>query len=163
MELSNEELSQRVAIIKRFKSLLEQQKAKFQEYLNVLELQQGKIEKEDAEAILAHTQLEEQIVSNIGTLQKVIVPIEQMYNSFGSPRLLNTEEKALGISLSKVQSDLNDLHSRIQIQTEQNQALLRAHMASIRQQLSDMKNPYRNTRSVYAPSQGIGSLVQINA
>ena len=47
-ELSAKELEERIAILRRFKSLLEQQRNKFQEYLTVLENQQNKIEKDDA-------------------------------------------------------------------------------------------------------------------
>ena len=46
-EISQEELEERIAIIKRFKKLLQQQRNKFEEYLLVLEKQSGKIEKED--------------------------------------------------------------------------------------------------------------------
>ena len=38
--LSKEELDERVAILKRFRALLEQQRTKFREYLKVLESQE---------------------------------------------------------------------------------------------------------------------------
>ena len=40
-ELSNQELEERVAILKRLRFLLEQQRSKFKEYLTVLEKQQN--------------------------------------------------------------------------------------------------------------------------
>ena len=80
-ELSQEELDERVAILRRFRSLLEQQRNKFREYLLVLEKQEGTIEAEDPDAIIAHSELEEQIVRNIGSLQKVIAPMQQLYQT----------------------------------------------------------------------------------
>lgn len=160
MELSSEELEQRVAVVRRFKSLLEQQKAKLIEYLDVLELQQKEIEAEDADAIMAHTRLEEQIVSNIGTLQKVIAPIEEMYASFSSAGLKAADLR----SVAEVQADLSDLHCRIQQQSRHNRDLLRNHMEVLKQQLTDMRNPFRNGRSVYADAaQDIGNIIHVNA
>lgn len=84
MQLTQEEIAERVAILKRFRTLLEQQRNKFQEYLHVLECQQGKIELEDGDALFAHAELEQQIVANISNLQKVIEPMQSMYNAVAS-------------------------------------------------------------------------------
>ncbi|MBR3548799.1 MAG: flagellar biosynthesis protein FlgN, partial [Treponema sp.] len=77
--LSKEELDERVAILKRFRALLEQQRTKFREYLKVLESQEKRINAEDAESLLAHTELEKRIVKGIASLQKVIVPMQDLY------------------------------------------------------------------------------------
>ena len=77
--LSQDEINERVAILKRFRHLLEQQRNKFKEYLVVLEKQEEGIKSEDDTVIVAQAELEQQIVSNITNLQKVIVPIENMY------------------------------------------------------------------------------------
>ena len=69
--ISQEELEERVAVLHRFKTLLQQQRNKFQEYLTVLEKQQDSITSENPEKLLAHTELEQEIVRNISTLQKV--------------------------------------------------------------------------------------------
>ena len=74
--LTQAEIDERTALLKRFRSLLEQQRAKFREYLKVLESQEKTIVAEDTESLLAHTELEQQIASNIISLQKVIKPIE---------------------------------------------------------------------------------------
>ena len=82
-EITHEELLERVALLRKFKSVLEQQRNKFKEYLSVLEKQQNSIESENPETILAHTELEQQVVKNISNLQKVIVPMSKMYKSLG--------------------------------------------------------------------------------
>ena len=56
-KLSQEELNERIQILKKFRQLLEQQRTKFQEYLKVLEAQESKINEENAEALLAHSEL----------------------------------------------------------------------------------------------------------
>ena len=68
-EITHEELLERVALLRKFKSVLEQQRNKFKEYLSVLEKQQNSIESENPETILAHTELEQQVVKNISNLQ----------------------------------------------------------------------------------------------
>ena len=70
--LSNEELEERVAILKRFRFLLEQQRNKFKEYLNVLEKQQNSIDAEDSEALIKHSELEQQIVKNISNFETFV-------------------------------------------------------------------------------------------
>ena len=79
MELTQAEIDERAAILRRFRSLLEQQRDKFREYLLVLESQSKVIQEENTESLLAHTELEQQIASHIISLQKVIKPMELMY------------------------------------------------------------------------------------
>ena len=77
--LSQEELAERVAIVKRFRALLEKQRSRFQEYLRILEMQEDEIGGQNADALLAHSELENQIVEGIDSLQKVIVPMRKLY------------------------------------------------------------------------------------
>ena len=79
--ISQEELDERMAILRRFRALLEQQRTKFREYLKVLEMQESKIAMQDTESIKAHSDLENQIVEGIGSLQKVIGPMQKLYLS----------------------------------------------------------------------------------
>ena len=51
-KISKEELDERVAILKKFRMLLEQQRKKFQEYLKVLESQENKIAEEDSDSLM---------------------------------------------------------------------------------------------------------------
>ena len=90
-ELTQEELDERVALLRKFRSVLEQQRNKFQEYLTVLEKQQDSITKENPESLIAHTELEQQVVKNIANLQKVIVPMSKMYKQSVPMYRLNPE------------------------------------------------------------------------
>ena len=158
MELTNEELNERVALLKKFRALLEQQRNKFQEYLTVLEKQQDSISKEDPEALLAHTELEQQVVKNIANLQKVIVPMTRMYKATNQ-NMPNSDQE----SITKIQNDLNDLQNKVLNQNKINRDLLRVHIDSIRQQIQNFKNPYKTNRSVYSQKQPVAQLVEVDA
>ena len=156
-ELSKEELDERIAILKRFRKLLEQQKNKFQEYLMVLESQEGKITEENADSIMAHTELENQIVKNLASLQKIIVPMQGMYNAIvpGVPVADNAK-------VEQLQLDLANLQKQVLAQNERNRQLLRANLTELREQIVSIKNPYRARQSVYAEPEA-GNLIQVEA
>ena len=159
-ELSKEELDERVAILKRFRKLLEQQRNKFQEYLMVLESQEGKITEENTDSIMAHTELENQIVKNLASLQKVIVPMQGMYNAImpGVPVADNAR-------VEQLQLDLANLQKQVLAQNERNRSLLQSQMNKIKNQLGGMNlmNPYRGRSSVYAEKTAVGSVIEFNA
>lgn len=155
-ELTQEELNERVAILRRFRTLLEQQRGKFREYLTVLEKQQDSISNENTEALLAHTELEQQVVKNLMNLQKVIVPMRQMYHSAAPSEEQDKEINAL-------QDELSSLQKRVLAQNKINRDLLRVHLGQIKMQLAGLKNPYRNLTSVYAQKQPVSQMVEVEA
>lgn len=158
-ELTQEELNERVAVLKRLRGLLEQQRAKFQEYLKVLEKQQDSISTENPDALLAHTELEQQIVKNITSLQKVIVPMNRMYKAVSKTGNAAAVENA---EIDKIQNELSDLQNKVLKQNEINRDLLRVHIENIKKQIYNFKNPYKNSRSVYNQPQKVAQLVEIN-
>src|SRR5574344_1118891 len=158
-KLTQAELDERVAILKRFRTLLEQQRIKFQEYLAVLELQEGKISSEDADALIAHSELEAQIVAGIGSLQKVIVPMQKLYQATNAASY-NPQE---AVPVNELQNDLANLQTQVLQQNEKNRALLRSHITEIKKQIVEFKNPYRNRQSIYAEHGVSGSIVHIDA
>ena len=157
-EITQQELDERVALLRRFRSLLEQQRNKFQEYLTVLEKQNDSITSQNAESLLAHTELEQQVVRNIANLQKVIVPMQKMYKA--AVPMAHTDEE---LSIKKIQNELNDLQNKVLKQNQINRDLLRVHIETIRAQIQNFKNPYKNVRSVYAQPQHVASLVEVEA
>ena len=163
-EISQEELNERVAILRRFRTLLEQQRGKFKEYLDVLEKQHKSISEENPESLIAHTELEQQVVRNIASLQKVIVPMANMYKSVAaSGNAVSENDKKEAQSILQLQDELTDLQEKVLKQNEINRDLLRVHIESIRTQIQNFRNPYRNARSVYAQPQKVASLVEVEA
>ena len=157
-EITQQELDERVALLRKFRSLLEQQRNKFQEYLNVLEKQQDSITSQNTESLIAHTELEQQVVKNIANLQKVIVPMQKMYKA--AVPMAHTAEDS---SINQIQNELNALQTKVLKQNQINRDLLRSHIEEIRTQIQNFKNPYKNIRSVYAQPQRVASLVEVDA
>lgn len=154
-EITQEELNERVALLKRFRELLLEQRKKFQEYLTVLEKQENSIETENSESLLAHTELEQQVVSNIINLQKVIVPMSELYKE--------KNQKEDDNSVTEIQDELKDLQKKVLEQNARNRELLKTHIVQIKTQIASLKNPYKNNRSVYAEKNTIGNLIAIEA
>ncbi len=157
-EISEKELNERVAVLRRLRSLLEQQRAKFREYLAVLEKQQDSIAAEDSEALLAHSELEQQVVESIGKIQKVIVPMSDLYRST-VPADKTAEDK----SVEEIESELAKLQTQVLRQNERNRELLREHLVLIKQQLDQFTNPYNRAQSVYARNAASARLVEVEA
>ncbi len=154
--LTQEEINERIAILKRFKQLLEEQRKKFNDYLNVLEMQGTEIEAGNADAIAAHTDLESQIVSNLTSLQKVIEPMELLYKD----KVAMFDQGGMsGIPVLK--TDLAQLQAKVLERNKLNRELLAAQMAKITATRANLNNPYRNTRTVYAVQQHTGSMISI--
>ena len=158
-KLTQQELDERVAILRRFRTLLEQQRTKFQQYLSVLEMQESKISAEDADALIAHSELEAQIVEGIGSLQKVIAPMQKLYQTTNAA----TYNPAEAVPVVELQNDLAKLQSQVLKQNEKNCELLRSHITEIKKQIVAFKNPYRNHNSIYAEHGVSGSIVHIDA
>ena len=158
-EITQEELNERVAVLRRFRSLLEEQRGKFREYLTVLEKQQDSITSENPESLLAHTELEQQVVKNIANLQKVIVPMAKMYKANTGSSVSAAEDA----DILKIQNELSDLQDKVLKQNAINRDLLRVHIEQLKTQIAGFKNPYKNNRSVYAnvQAQAVATMVRV--
>ncbi|GHV76748.1 hypothetical protein AGMMS49942_15690 [Spirochaetia bacterium] len=148
--MTDEERTQRVAVVKRFRELLQAQRDRFREYLTVLDKQQSVIQGGDTEALLAHVELEEHIVRDIFNIQKVILPLEGLYHT------LRSDEETISLKAS-----LEALKREATARSERNRELLSGRMAEIRQEIKSLRgNPYAARRSIYADT-GSPSLLDV--
>jgi hypothetical protein len=155
--ISEEELAQRVAVIKRFKELLIQQRERFRSYLAVLDRQQLLIGYGSADEITAHVELEEQIVADIFSIQKVIAPLEIMYNAVSNatgaatgaadnaacadPDDLNNLGSFITINdVPEIQAALEDLKNQAVVRSVRNRDLLSRRMEEINTDIQTIKN-----------------------
>lgn len=152
--LSRQEIDQRVAVLKRFKALLQEQRKKFSDYLVVLETQELSIHEENIDALVHHTELEQSIIGDIFTIQKVIDPIEEMYR-LGMPDKDDTE-------VVRLKSDLNKLQSQVLDQNQKNRELLQSRMADLRQEMISINPNYSYTSKAFAKQEAVSSLVDIS-
>ncbi len=151
-EIQGEELERRVAILRRFKELLEHQRTKFRSYLDVLERQKLDIERGDVDDLVAHVDMEQAIVSEIYTFQKAIDPLEDLYRAAypGS----EPEE------VPELRASLEDLRERVVERNKENRELLKRRMETLRGEVMRAQNPLTRRRSVYADGEG-GNLVDL--
>ena len=151
--LNDSEIAERVAVLKRFRTLLEQQRLKFREYLTVLEKQEKSICDENTDAVLQHTELEESIIAEIFTIQKVIDPLEYMYTN-----ICKNEHS----DIPHLKTDLDDLQKRVLAQNKKNRELLQTHIIGLRQQIASLKRPYAHKESIYAGTARTAALVDVS-
>ena len=147
------EMGQRVAALRRFRELLVQQRTKFENYLRVLDHERTDIESGDVDRLAAHVELEEAIVSEIFTFQKVIDPLEQIYRAAYPAAGQDPELPAL-------RGTLEELRREVLRRNAENRALLKRKMEMVRAEIAGFRNPLASRSSVYA-RQGEGSLVDI--
>jgi DNA-binding transcriptional regulator GbsR (MarR family) len=146
-EIDSEELSQRVAILKRFKKLLTQQRDRFHNYLDMLEKQQSVIESGSAEELLSYVEIEEKIVADIFSIQKVIDPLEEMYYTvvLGAQK---EKEKTQNDEVPGLKASLEKLQSEAIIRSNKNKELLSKRMLELRSEIKALRNnPYAARRS----------------
>jgi hypothetical protein len=152
VDIDSAELAQRVAILKRFKTLLTQQRDRFRSYLNILDKQQDSIETGSAEELLAYVEVEEKIVADIFSIQKVIDPLEEMYNSvisgFGPGKApIKTDGGTFGADeVPTLKAALESLKTEAVIRSTKNKELLSKRMVELRTEIQALRNnPYAAT------------------
>jgi len=135
------EIAQRVAILRRFKTLLTQQRDRFRSYLEVLDKQQDTIESGSAEDLLSYVELEEKIVADIFSIQKVIDPLEDMYHAVVSVSNLSGSES--DDEVPDLKAALESLKSEAVIRSTKNKELLSRRMVELRSEIKTLRNnPY---------------------
>jgi len=163
-DIDSAELAQRVAVLKRFKILLSQQRDRFRSYLNLLDKQQNVIESGSAEDLLTYVEIEEKIVADIFSIQKVIDPLEEMYYSVISNGNIqarpntNSQDEVPGLKAS-----LEKLKSEAVIRSTKNKELLSKRMIELRSEIKILRNnPYAaNARRSNFSGTGTASLVDL--
>jgi len=137
--IDSAELAQRVAVLKRFKTLLTQQRDRFRSYLDLLEKQQNVIESGSAEDLLTYVEIEEKIVADIFSIQKVIDPLEEMYYAATAGQ---NQGKASS-EVPSLKASLEKLKSEAVIRSTKNKELLSKRMLELRTEIKSLRNnPY---------------------
>ena len=155
--ISEEEVHERAALLRRFKSLLEEKRKKFREYLNALEELEKTIAVRDTERIEQQSILGEAIVGEIYTIQKVIDPIEAMYRDMGSAKASAADEERV---IPELQADLSKLQCDIEKQNKRNRSLLKSAMGQLRGEIARLKKPYAR-KNVFATESDSATVVDM--
>jgi hypothetical protein len=152
--IPKEELDRRVAVLRRFRELLQRQRDKFHEYLDVLEREKADIEAGDVDAMVSHVEIEQQIVSELYTFQKVIDPLEDMYRE-AYPA--GTEHDVSGFKRG-----IDALRADVLARNARNRDLLKQKMGMLRQEIQSLRNPTKRGKQVYSSS-GEASIIDITS
>ncbi|MDR2028176.1 MAG: flagellar protein FlgN [Treponema sp.] len=152
--VSSEEITQRVAVLKRFRELLLEQRSRFRQYVEVLDKQKDVIEQGSAEELISHVELEERILGDIFSIQKVIDPLEYMYQA------AYPHEDAREVP--ELRSVVEELKTEAAVRLERNKKLLSVRMIQIRSEIKSLRgNPFARRSSIYADS-GVPSILDIS-
>ena len=155
MELSPDEVIQRTAILRRFRELLRAQRDRFGTYLDVLEKQKDVIEKGSADSLIRHVELEEKLVADIFSIQKVIIPLDELYRS--TQKGASAPETSVlegNDSIHDLKSALDGLKTEAVSRSNRNRNLLSKRMEELRSELKNLRtNPYAHRQAVLSGSE----------
>ena len=132
----NGEALRKIAILEQLKRYLSTLKDKFELYLKVLEEQRNDVASDDIEKLARHAEIERSIMKEIGAIQKVVDPLEELYHE-ACP---NGDH-----SVESLREDLDELRLKTALKIESNQELLAKELEVVKKSLENAK---RNRRSV---------------
>jgi hypothetical protein len=130
-----DDTAQGAAVLKRYRKLLFRQRDLFRNYLVVLEKQRDSIPTANTDELIARVELEEQAVSEILSLQKVIDPLEITYNA--SVYLTGGD---FADDIPALEAALEDLKRQAVALSSHNRDLLSARMKEIRGEINILKS-----------------------
>ncbi|GMO26066.1 MAG: hypothetical protein Ta2B_06020 [Termitinemataceae bacterium] len=154
--MTDSELNERVAIVKRFKALLQEQRKRFMQYLEVLDKQKEIIENGKAEDIISHVELEEKIVADIFAIQKSVEPMQAMFKTaFAAGKnagKLNSE----AYEIPQINTAIENLKVTAVERSTRNKEMLEKRMVMVRNEMKSLRGSSFKRRSVYAdPNQPV--------
>ncbi len=125
-------ISRRASILRQLKKNLIKQRERLLEYLDVLEHETEYLGDRNLEKLTSHVDMERAVIREIRSFQKVIIPLEKLYQA----AYPDTEEEIPALKRS-----LSDLTQRILRRNRANCDLLKKEMARIESELSGIRIP----------------------
>jgi hypothetical protein len=142
MAVSEAEAASRIVLLKRFRTLLLQQKERFESYLAVLDKQKDKIETGSVEELIAHVELEEKIIGDIIAIQKVIEPMRA---------IVPAAALAASPDVKQIASTIETLRVETVTRVTRNKNLLQSRMEAMRTEIKALRvNPFARRPSPFA-------------
>ncbi|MBN2050587.1 MAG: flagellar export chaperone FlgN [Spirochaetales bacterium] len=125
-------IEERAAILRRLKKQLLGQKERLLSYLTILEHESKDLVHGDVNKLTAHVEMEQAVIQEIRVFQRVIDPLEQLYQA-------SYPEKEEEIPALK--KSLGELTERILHRNKVNRELLRKEMADLKEELVRFRIP----------------------
>ncbi|MDR2795785.1 MAG: flagellar biosynthesis protein FlgN, partial [Spirochaetaceae bacterium] len=137
-----------MSVLKRFKELLIEQRQRLHSYIEILDKQKDIIGKGKTEDLLAHVELEENVVAGIAALQKSIEPLRSIYELAAAGGGDN------GAGVLELNITLEKLKTEAARRADDNKVLLQKRMALLRDEIKNLRsNPYAKRKSIYTDNQ----------
>jgi len=152
MTLTKEEVEKRVALLKRLKVTLAQQREKFQTYMKVLDAEKASIEAEAVDNLRAQVQMEEELVVDIHAIQRVIDPLEAV--------LHQAYQGSSDHEVTELRQSLDTLIHQVQEKSQENRSLLSRSMEAVSREIVRLRPQVRG-RNPYAAHRPGTSMVDI--
>lgn len=134
ISFTSSETAHRIAVIRRLKSLLEEQRDKFGEYLELLERESQAISRRDTAVLMGQVEHERRVVQAIVSFNRIIGPIQEVYLSLYPER--NNDIESLKAAVDRMRDDVVK-------KNEANRVLLRARMNELKDRVESLKSPIR--------------------
>jgi hypothetical protein len=154
MAVPEAEVASRVLLLKRFRTLLLQQRERFESYITVLDKQKDKIETGSVEDLISHVELEEKIIGDIISIQKVVEPMKAVISNAAlsaSPDVAASLDVATSFDVERITSTIEALRAEAAVRVLRNKNLLSARMGEIRTEINALRaNPFTRRKSPFA-------------
>jgi hypothetical protein len=121
---------QKIAVLTRLREMLRRQRGKFQDYLSLLEKEEGAIRSGNAERLISQVEMEKAIITEIFELSKVIQPLEMLYRA----AYPGTED-----TVPRLKATLEKMGEEVVRHNEANRTLLRKAMEELRREISSLR------------------------
>lgn len=139
--LTQQEIDERAAILRRFREALIRQRERFSRYLQMLEDgPAGDGMADEAEQIEIHVEIEKSIVREISSFEQFIEPLEMMYRE---------KDPQGAAEIPELRAALERTRQEVVRRTKHNASLLKQQLQSLRSEISDLR-VMRGRRSLYA-------------
>jgi hypothetical protein len=117
-------------VVKRLREMLLRQRDRFRSYLAILEQQERDIEGGDAEKLLVHVELEQEVIAEIFALRKVITPLESLYQA--AYPVAEQTIPPLAQTLEKMGAQVLERNARTKAALKRSMDALREEIGSLR-------------------------------
>ena len=135
-----ESLDQRIAVLRRYRRMLELQRERLQDYLVLIDTRENAVKAGDVDSLEQYTQAEQGVIKGIMAVQRCLEPLADLYRQAapeGSP------------DIDELHVRLEGLRQKIIDRNEESMGLLKGQMDQLRLEINTIRVP-RTMRSVYA-------------
>ena len=145
-----EEIDQRVAVLRRYRSMLDLQKEKLSSYLHVVDSREAALAQGTFDDFETYTVLEQEAVKGIQTVQRCLAPLKLLYLELhpeGSPDIASMEDR------------LERLRQEVLRRNEESRMALKTYAASLKLEISKLRST-TVPQSLFASTRS-GSLIDV--